>query len=64
MTVNTDNEEQMKEEAKKIVDENLLILLEDNKFEEKPAEESPQTSTAGDEDGPIYFRYFVVVIHR
>jgi autophagy-related protein 2 len=56
MTVNTDNEEQMKEEAKKIVDENLLILLEDNKFEEKPAEESPQTSTAGDEDGPIYFR--------
>ena len=56
MTVKEDNEDQLKEEAKKIVDENLLILLEENKTEPRSSDETPQVTSSSAEDSPIYFR--------
>lgn len=58
MTVGENNEAKMKEEAKKIVDDNLLILLEENrKIEKEDVKESPQLSASCGEDNPIYFRF-------
>ncbi|XP_063919299.1 autophagy-related protein 2 homolog B isoform X2 [Zophobas morio] len=59
MTVKEDNEDQLKEEAKKIVDENLLILLEENKTEPRSSDETPQVTSSSAEDSPIYFRKVV-----
>lgn len=56
MSVNDKTEQEVAKEAKKIVDENLLILLEENKnlHEEK---DSVETKSSTNEDNPpIYFR--------
>ncbi|XP_025831922.1 autophagy-related protein 2 homolog B isoform X2 [Agrilus planipennis] len=58
MTVNVENENEIAEKAQKIVDENLLILLEENKRSED--DKQPKKIASSSEVGlPIYFRSVV-----
>lgn len=56
MTVNLDNQQEVAEQAQKMVDVNLLILLEENRTAEEASEVSKTPSSNVEEGPPIYFR--------
>lgn len=53
------NEEIIKQQAKKVVNENLIMLIEENRSQEESSEAAgPSTSSVSD-DSPIYFRSII-----
>ncbi|KAF5283909.1 hypothetical protein FQA39_LY04729 [Lamprigera yunnana] len=56
MTVKVENEEEITQQAQKMVDDNLLILLEENKVFEEANEISKTATTTNGEGPPVYFR--------
>lgn len=57
MTVSTIDEEDLTEQAQKIVDENLLILLEESKDVPVEDKEVSADMNSSEEGLPVYFRY-------
>lgn len=56
MSLGEGNEEVIKQHAKKVVNENLIMLIEENRSQEESSEaDGPSTSSVSD-DSPIYFR--------
>ncbi|KAK5648479.1 hypothetical protein RI129_003371 [Pyrocoelia pectoralis] len=56
MTVKVENEEEIVQQAQKMVDDNLLILLEENKVLEESGEIPKAVPTSNEESPPVYFR--------
>ncbi|KAB0799030.1 hypothetical protein PPYR_06910 [Photinus pyralis] len=56
MTIKVENEEEIVEQAQKMVDDNLLILLEENKALEESGEVSKTTPASIEDSPPVYFR--------
>lgn len=55
MTVNSENEYQIKEQVQKIVNENLIMLLEDSSQEKRTSSNNDLVNNIT-EDLPVYFR--------
>ncbi|KAG5882217.1 hypothetical protein JTB14_024728 [Gonioctena quinquepunctata] len=56
MTVSGDDEEVDKKQALKVVDENLIMLLEESKNHQKPESTSAMVTSSSTDKSPVYFR--------
>lgn len=60
MTVNIENQQEVTEQAHKMIDENLLILLEESKDIEESNEITNVPLSSSEDSPPVYFRYFLI----
>ncbi|KAF5280262.1 hypothetical protein FQR65_LT03070 [Abscondita terminalis] len=56
MTVKLENQDEIAQQAQKMIDDNLLILLEENKVFEEASEISKTISNINEDSPPVYFR--------
>ncbi|KAK4884514.1 hypothetical protein RN001_000785 [Aquatica leii] len=56
MTVKVENQDEIAQHAQKMIDDNLLILLEENKVFEETNQVSKATPSSNEDGPPVYFR--------